>query len=117
MLEKNVSKYNSENKIIKVSLKNNEGIQEIYDELKKMYNLGKINIDSDVVITNVRHKNLLKSALKQAEEAEKSINSNMPIDIISINLKNVLEEIDKITGENVSEEIIKEIFSKFCLGK
>jgi len=56
-------------------------------------------------------------AIKNIEEALSSINMNLPTDIISINIKQALEDLGKITGENVSEDIINEIFSKFCLGK
>ena len=68
-------------------------------------------------ITNIRHKNSITNAIKKLEKAEQTIIGNMPIDIISIDIKDALEELGKITGDSVSEDIIKEIFKKFCLGK
>lgn len=69
------------------------------------------------IITNVRHKNQIRKALEAIMMAEETINNDMPIDIISVYIKQALEELSCITGENVSEDIINEIFSKFCLGK
>ncbi len=72
---------------------------------------------NEVMITNIRHKELIEESLNHLSEAKKSLENKMPVDIISINIKEVLQDLGKITGENVSEDVIKEIFSKFCLGK
>ena len=72
-----------------------------------------LSITIDVHDFNTR----VKNARKNLEEARKTIYNNMPIDIISTNLKEILEELGKITGETVTEDVINEIFSKFCLGK
>ena len=104
-------------KILKISLLSEPNLSDLYKELDIMFKLNQIAADNEVLITNVRHKNLIKNAIKHTEEAKKSLNSGMPIDIISINIKEILEDLSEITGENVSEDIIKEIFSKFCLGK
>ena len=82
-----------------------------------MFNLKQIELDNEVVITNLRHKNLVSKAIENINEAKKTLKDNMPIDIVSINIKNVLENLNMITGEEVTEEIINEIFAKFCLGK
>ena len=65
----------------------------------------------------MRHKNQIILAKKSIEEAIESVNNKYPIDMVAIPMKQCLEELGKITGENVSEDIINEIFSKFCLGK
>ena len=85
--------------------------------LKVIFKLDEISIDNSEMITNIRHKNVIDNALVIIKEAISTVENKMPIDIISINIKNIMEELAKITGENVSEDIIKEIFSKFCLGK
>lgn len=103
--------------VIKVSLLEKKGIEEIYKVLIKMFNINEINLENTAVITNTRHKTLIEKALKNTKEAKKDIEEKMPLDIISINIKNILENLSEITGENVSEEIIKGVFSKFCLGK
>ena len=92
-------------------------LSDLYNELDTMFGLEQIMPDNEVLITNIRHKELIEQALKHIQEAKKSLESNMPVDIISINIKEAMQELGKITGDNVSEDVIKEIFSKFCLGK
>lgn len=82
-----------------------------------MFGLNQINLENDTLITNIRHKSLIDQAIESTDKAEETIKQNMPLDIIAIYMKNILEDLGEITGENVSEEIINEIFSKFCLGK
>ncbi len=104
-------------KIIKISALNNIGIEELYDEIANLFNLNEINLDNEIVITNLRHKALISKALESISKTKDSITNNMPIDIISIFIKDILENLSNITGEIVSEDIIDEIFAKFCLGK
>ena len=108
---------NTGKKVIKISLASESNLSELYEELDKVFGLEQITPDNGILITNVRHKDLIEKALTHIEEAEESLESQMPIDIVSINIKETLEDLANITGENVSEDIIKEIFSKFCLGK
>ena len=82
-----------------------------------MFQIKGLETDNETIITNIRHKNQIELAIKNIVEAKIAVENNLPIDIISISLKQTLEELSKITGENVSEDIINEIFSKFCLGK
>ena len=104
-------------KIIKISAKNGEGIEEVFTEIERIFNFNQIETDGEVIITNIRHKTQISSALVNINEAIKALEIDLPIDIISISIKQSLEDLGKITGENVSEDIINEIFSKFCLGK
>ena len=92
-------------------------MEELYNEIEKMFNLNEINLDQDLVITNERHKNLITKAIDNVKKTKETIQNEMPIDIISIFIKNILEDLGKITGETVGEDIINEIFAKFCLGK
>lgn len=103
--------------IVKISALTNIGIEELYDKITNLFNLNKINLDNENVITNVRHKNLISRAIKNVDEAKNAIKQKMPTDIIAIFIKDILEDLGSITGEVVSEDIINEIFSKFCLGK
>ena len=82
-----------------------------------MFNLNEINLDNDIIITNERHKNLINKAIENIEKAINTLNDGMPVDIIAISIKDVLSNLGKITGEEAGEEIINEIFSRFCLGK
>ena len=104
-------------KIIKISALNNIGIEKLYNTISEMFNLNEINLDNEVVITNIRHKDLINKAIMKIEETKETIQNKMPIDIIAIFIKEILENLGSITGETISEDIINEIFSKFCLGK
>jgi len=104
-------------KVLKISLASESNLSDLYNELDKMFGLEEIMPENGVLVTNIRHKKLIEEALNHLKEAKMALESNMPVDIISINVKEVLQDLGKITGENVSEDVIKEIFSKFCLGK
>lgn len=115
---KNNQKIKETNKtIIEISALEKEGIVNLYHEISKMFGLNQINLENDTLITNIRHKSLIDQAIENTNKAQETIKQNMPLDIIAIYMKNILEDLGEITGENVSEEIINEIFSKFCLGK
>jgi len=103
--------------IIKISAQNGDGIEELYKEIERIFNINEIETDGEVIITNIRHKTQVSNSINNLNEAINSININLPIDIVSIYIKQTLEDLGKITGENVSEDIINEIFSRFCLGK
>ena len=108
---------NVSSSIIKISALNKTGIEDIYNEISKLFELNEINLDQEVVITNIRHKNLIDKAIESVKKARKTMEEEMPLDIIAIFIKDILEDLGNITGEVVSEDIIDEIFSKFCLGK
>lgn len=103
--------------VIKISALKKEGIENLYAEITKMFDLNQINLDQETVITNVRHKNLIDQAIESTKKAKDTMEQKMPIDIIAIFIKDILEDLGKITGEIVTDDIIDEIFSKFCLGK
>ena len=103
--------------VIKISALNGEGLEELYNLISKMFSLEEINVDNDVIVTNLRHKNLISKAIENVKKAKNTVKENMPIDIIAIFIKDILEDLGNITGEVVTDDIINEIFSKFCLGK
>ena len=102
---------------IKLSALKKDGIGQLYKEISEMFRLGEIIIDDSVTVTNERHKEIIKNAQKNTNDSINSIDKNTPVDIIQISIKQTLEELGKITGNTVSEDIIDEIFKKFCLGK
>lgn len=104
-------------KIIKISALNNIGIEEIYEEITNLFNLNEINLDNEIVITSIRHKNLIEKSVESVNKTLKTIEDKMPLDIVAIYIKEILENLGNITGEVVTEDIINEIFAKFCLGK
>ena len=103
--------------IIEISALHKTGLEELYKKIAEMFSLNEINIDNEVVITNIRHKELISKAVKKVKETKQTIKKQMPIDIIAIFIKDILEYLGNITGEAVTDDIINEIFSKFCLGK
>ena len=103
--------------IIEISALNNIGIDDVYAEITKLFEINEINIDNDLVIMNIRHKNLIHQAIESIKKTKETIQEKMPIDIIAVYIKEILEDLGNITGEFVTEDIINEIFSKFCLGK
>ena len=82
-----------------------------------MFNLNEINVDNDTVITNLRHKNLISKAIQNVVKARETLENGMPTDVIAIFIKDILGALSEITGEEVTENIINEIFARFCLGK
>ncbi len=103
--------------IIEISTKTKEGIDDLYKEISKMFKLKEIANDGETIVSNVRHKNIIINSRKNLEKVRETIKNSMPIDIISTYLKEIIEELGKITGETVTDDVITEIFSKFCLGK
>lgn len=108
---------NSNKKIIKISALNKDGVEKISETIVEMFKINEINLDDGIIVTNTRHKNLINKAINSTENAQISLENKMPMDIVAIEIKNVLEDLGEITGEDVSENIINEIFAKFCLGK
>ena len=103
--------------VIKISAKNNEGIEDIKDAIKKMFNVGTFMSKNLTFFTNVRQISLLKSAIKSLEDVEQGIKEEREIDMIEIDLKLVWEKLGDIIGANYTEELIDNLFSRFCLGK
>lgn len=107
----------SDKKVISISAKENKGIDELEETIKDMFFHGKIEMNDEVYITNVRHKTALKNAYNSLELVKKSIENQMPEDFYSIDLMNAYEELGTIIGESVEDDLVNEIFSKFCMGK
>ena len=103
--------------IINISAKTKEGLEDLYSKIEEMFEINNFSNDNDILITNERHKNQIEKAIKNVDEAIESINNNVPVDISTIYIKEALENLGEITGKNVTEDIINEIFKKFCLGK
>ena len=103
--------------IIKISELNNMGLDKLYEEITNLFHLNEINLDNDVVITNIRHKNLITKAIESVKKTKENMEKGIPLDMIAIFIKDILESLGNITGEIVTDDIIDEIFAKFCLGK
>ena len=103
--------------MIDISAKEETGIHELESTLKEMFYHGDISFNDEVYITNVRHKAALKNACDSLAMVRKSIADGMPEDFYSIDLMSAYEELGTIIGEAVDDDLVNEIFSKFCMGK
>ena len=103
--------------VIPISAKEETGIMELEDKVKEMFFGGELSFNDEVYITNARHKAALEEADKSLDLVRNSIEMGMPEDFFSIDLMNAYENLGKILGESAGEDLVNEIFSKFCMGK
>ena len=103
--------------VIPISAKEEKGITELEEQIKDMFFGGEISFNDEVYITNARHKAALEEADRSLDLVRNSIERGMPEDFFSIDLMNAYENLGKILGESVGEDLVNEIFSKFCMGK
>lgn len=103
--------------MIQISAKEETGIRELEQVLKEMFFQGDISFNNEVYITNVRHKTALLDARESLKKVLQSIENQMPEDFYSIDLMDAYEALGSITGETIGEDLVNEIFSKFCMGK
>ena len=109
--------YFPSDKIIKMSIKNKQGVDKLKDKIIELFNISKIETEDPTYLSNTRSIAILKNCLKSIEDIEKSIKNNIPIDMLEIDIKNIWEELGKINGKYYDEELLDEMFSRFCLGK
>lgn len=103
--------------IIRTSMKDNTGIDQFEETIKKMFFAGDIAINEELYITNQRHKEALMEACESMELVLQSLAQRMPEDFYSIDLMSAYASLGRILGEEVGEDLVNEIFSKFCMGK
>ena len=104
-------------RVIPVSAKEETGIEELEKEIQSMFYQGDIDFNDEVYVTNIRHKTALTESLSSLKLVQKSIEDGMPEDFYSIDLMNAYEQLGTIIGEAVEDDLVNEIFSKFCMGK
>lgn len=112
MLEKKTEK-----PVISISARNEQGVDILEQKIKEMFFQGELSFNDEVYITNVRHKKALEDAYQSLTMVENSIDMGMPEDFFSIDLMNAYESLGSIIGESAGEDLVNEIFSKFCTGK
>ena len=103
--------------VISVSAKEEQGIDLLEDKIKELFFQGGLEFNDEIYITNARHKAALEEARKRLEMVENSSEMQMPEDFFSIDLMNAYEALGRIIGESAGEDLVNEIFSKFCTGK
>lgn len=116
-IEQIKEKIGDQNIIIKTSTRNYSGIDQFKNAIKHMFLQGDISFNDELVITNIRHKEALQDALESLDQVSKSLDLDMPEDFYSIDLMNAYSSLGKIIGEEAGDDLVNEIFSKFCMGK
>lgn len=104
-------------KIVKMSLIKNQGIDELKTKIKELFNISQIETTDPTYLSNTRDISILKSCLESIEEVEKGLENNNPIDMIELDIKEIWEKLGMINGSTYEDELIDEMFSRFCLGK
>lgn len=110
-------KKDSNRDVILFSAKNGEGMDQLEEEIRNMFYSGKVTYNNQVYITNARHKEALENALESLKQVKNSVDAGMPEDFYSIDLMDAYTDLGLIIGESVEDDLVNEIFSKFCMGK
>ena len=103
--------------VISISAKEETGIDKLEKTIQNLFYEGSIDFNDEVLITNVRHKTALQNALKSLYMVKQSIENQMPEDFLTIDLMDAYEQLGTIIGEAVEDDLVNEIFGKFCMGK
>ena len=104
-------------RIIELSIIENKGIDLLKDKIVELFNLNELETKDPTYLSNSRSISILKRCLKRVEDIEKALKENMPIDMIELDIKSIWEELGTINGSTYEEELLDEMFSRFCLGK
>jgi tRNA modification GTPase len=105
------------NKIIELSIIEDKGIDELKEKITEMFHLNELETKDPTYLSNSRSISILKNCLKRIEDIEEALKNNMPIDMIELDIKNIWEELGTINGSTYEEELLDEMFKRFCLGK
>ena len=104
-------------RIIEISIKENKGIENLKNKIIELFNIDEIETKDPTYLSNTRSISILKKCLNSIIEVEKGLENNMPIDMIELDIKNIWENLGMINGSTYEEELLDEMFSRFCLGK
>lgn len=113
----NELEHNGIKKAVCISAQENDGIDDLKNEITRLFNVSDLDYSHELIITNERHKDLLKKSINYLIDAKNEINLGQPIDIVSIYVKKCTKTLGEIIGADVTQDIISKIFEKFCLGK
>ena len=104
-------------KIVELSVKDNKGIDDLKNKIIELFNLNSLETKDPTYLSNTRSLSILRRCLDAIKEVENGLINDMPIDMIELDIKNIWEELGKINGTSYEEELLDEMFSRFCLGK
>ena len=105
------------NRIVELSITENKGIDELKEKIVELFNLNELETKDPTYLSNTRSISILKRCLNRVEDIEKALKDNMPIDMIELDIKSIWEELGTINGSTYEEELLDEMFKRFCLGK
>ena len=105
------------NRVVYLSIINNQGIDELKDKISEIFNISDITATDPTYLNNARSISILNKCLNKVEEVEEAVKNNMPIDMIELDIKSIWEELGTINGSTYEEELLDEMFKRFCLGK
>ncbi len=103
--------------VVIASMLDGTGMEELLQAIEELFLAGAIDTNNELLITNARHKQLLESAADSLDLAANAHLQGLPLDFVTIDIKESAEQLGRITGESVSEDVVNEIFSRFCIGK
>lgn len=105
------------NKIVELSIKENRGIEELKNKIIELFNMNELETKDPTYLSNIRTINILKNCLKLVGDVKDSLEKDFPIDMLELDIKKIWEELGKINGSTYEEELLDEMFKRFCLGK
>ena len=105
------------NRIVYLSIINNQGIEELKEKISELFNISNITSTDPTYLNNARSISILKKCLNKVSEVEKAVKNNMPIDMIELDIKSIWDDLGTINGSTYEEELLDEMFKRFCLGK
>lgn len=112
-----LEKFEKANKIVNISVLKNAGIEELKKKIVELFNINELETKDPTYLSNARSISILKRCLTSIEDVEQGLKENRPIDMIELDIKSIWEELGKINGTTYEEELLDEMFSRFCLGK
>ena len=105
------------NNIINMSIKNNQGIDDLKQKIIELFNISQIEGSDPTYLSNTRSISILENCLESITAVEEGVKNNQPIDMIELDIKDIWERLGTINGTTYEEELLDEMFSRFCLGK
>lgn len=103
--------------VLKISAKTESGLDSLEDKIENLFQLNQLETENELIITNIRHKDLITKTLSELKRSIEAISSGLPIDMASIDIQSSIQNLGEILGESISEDVLNRIFEKFCVGK
>src|SRR5690606_7675877 len=103
--------------VVVASVADGTGMDDLADKIGELAAGGQVSANSEILVTNARHMQLIEDAIAHLDSARSAFEGRMPLDLVTIDIRDAAEALGQITGESVGEDVVNEIFSRFCLGK